>query len=139
MRKVTAALLATGVAALVVASMAFAATATITKSMSGSAEVPKGSPTGKGTAKVTLNSSTGRVCFRLTWSGIGTPVAAHIHKGPRGKTGPVVIPFFGGTAKHTGCVKASKSLVGAIIRKPSAYYVNVHTQKYPAGALRAQL
>ena len=126
-------------AALSLAASAFAATKTFTVSMTGKAETPKGDPDGKGTAKVTLNTSTGRVCFKLTWSGIGNPVAAHIHKGKKGVAGPVVIPFFGGAAKHTGCVKASKSLVSKIVKSPASYYVNVHTQAFPAGAIRAQL
>ncbi|HEX6712411.1 MAG TPA: CHRD domain-containing protein [Thermoleophilaceae bacterium] len=125
--------------ALLLAVSAFAATKTLTVSMTGKAETPKGDPDGKGTAKVTLNTSTGRVCFKLTWSGIGNPVAAHIHKGKKGVAGPVVIPFFGAAAKHTGCVKASKSLVGKIAKTPAAYYVNVHTQAFPGGAIRAQL
>jgi hypothetical protein len=126
-------------AALSLAASAFAATKTFTVSMTGKAETPKGDPDGKGTAKITLNTSTGRVCFNLSWSRIGTPVAAHIHKGKKGVAGPVVIPFFGGAAKHTGCVKASKSLVSKIVKSPASYYVNVHTQAFPAGALRAQL
>ena len=126
-------------AALFLAVSAFAATKTLTVSMTGKAETPKGDPDGKGTAKVTLNTSTGKVCFRLTWSGIGTPTASHIHKGKKGVAGPVVIPLFGGAAKHTGCVKASKSLVAKIAKSPASYYVNVHTAKYPAGAIRAQL
>jgi hypothetical protein len=127
------------VAALFLAASAFAATKTFTVSMTGKAETPKGDPDGKGTAKVTLNTSTGRVCFKLTWSGIGNPVAAHIHKGKKGVAGPVVISFFGGAAKHSGCVKASKSLVSKIVKSPASYYVNVHTQAFPAGAVRAQL
>src|SRR3954470_19967169 len=127
-------------AALFLAVSAFAATKTLTTSMKGgSAETPKGDPNGKGTAKFTLNTSTGKVCFKLTWSAIGNPVAAHIHKGKKGVAGPVVVPFFGGTAKHSGCVKASKSLVAKIAKSPAGYYVNVHTQAFPGGAIRAQL
>jgi hypothetical protein len=48
-------------------------------------------------------------------------------------------PLFGGAAKHSGCVKASKSLLAKIVKRPASYYVNVHNAKYPAGALRAQL
>src|SRR4051794_29419539 len=70
------------VAALFLAVSAFAATKTLTVKMTGgNTETPKGDPNGKGTAKITLNTSTGRVCFKLTWSNIGNPVAAHIHKG----------------------------------------------------------
>jgi hypothetical protein len=139
MSKSIAILLTTIVSLLVVASVAMAASKTITVKMTGKQEKPAGSPTGTGSATVTLNSTTGRVCFKLKWSGIGNPSAAHIHKAAAGKAGPVVIPFFGGTAKKSGCVNASKSLVAAIVKKPSSYYVNVHTAKYPNGALRGQL
>jgi hypothetical protein len=139
MRKSLAVLLTTAAAILVIASVALAASKSITVSMNGKSESPKGSPTGKGSATISLNSSKGRVCFKLSWSGIGKPTAAHIHKGNKGKAGPVVVPLFGGTAKHSGCVSASKSLVGAIIKKPGAYYVNVHTAKFPGGAVRGQL
>jgi hypothetical protein len=140
MRKTIALLLTTVVAVAALATMAFAASKTITlKNLSGSQESPKGSPTGKGTAKITLNSTTGQVCFKLTWSGIGTPTASHIHQGAKGKAGPIVIPFFSGTPKKSACVTASKSLVGKILKTPANYYVNVHTAKYPGGAIRAQL
>ncbi len=112
---------------------------TFTVSMNGKQETPKGDPNGKGSAKLTLEPSKGKLCFKLSWSGIDKPTASHIHSGKRGVAGPVVIPIFGGTAKHSGCVPASKSLLEKIIAKPSGYYVNIHTTKYPGGALRGQL
>jgi hypothetical protein len=127
------------VAALAVAATALAANKTFTVTMTGKAETPKGAPNGKGTAKITLEPGAGKVCFKLTWSGIGTPTASHIHQGKKGVAGPVVIPLFGGTPKHSGCVKAAKSLQNKIIKNPSGWYVNVHTAKFPAGAIRAQL
>ena len=126
-------------AALLLAVTAYAANKTFTVKMTGAQETPKGSPKGKGTATITLNQAKGQVCFKLTWTGIGTPNASHIHSGKKGVSGPVVIPLFGGTAKHNGCVKASKSLIGKIAKNPARYYVNVHTAKYPGGAIRAQL
>ena len=127
------------IAALILSVSAFAAERTYTVSMTGSAESPKGDPNGKGTAKIKIEASKGEVCFRFTWSGIGTPTAAHIHKGKKGVAGPVVVPFFGGAAKHSGCVKASKSLLAKIVKSPASYYVNLHNAKYPNGALRGQL
>ena len=127
------------VASLMVAVSALAADHTYTVSMSGKQETPKGDPDGKGTAKIKVEASKGELCYRLTWSGIRTPNAAHIHNGKKGKAGPVVIPLFGGAAKHSGCVKASKSLLGKIVRSPGSYYVNVHNATYPGGALRAPL
>jgi len=129
------------VAALLLAAVSSSAAGskTFTVKMTGGQESPKGSPSGKGSATITLKQSSGKVCFNLSWSGIGTPTASHIHAGKRGKAGPVVIPIFGGTPKHKGCVPAPKALIGKIIKNPSGYYVNVHTAKFPGGALRGQL
>ena len=80
-----------------------------------------------------------RLCYTLTWHKIGNPLASHIHRGKKGTSGPIVIPLFAGTPKHSGCVKASKSLLRSVAKHPANYYVNVHTQKFPGGALRAQL
>jgi hypothetical protein len=138
MRKPIAILL-TFFSVLVVAAGSMAASKSITVKLDGKQETPAGSPTGNGSAKITLNDTKGQVCFKLSWSGIGTPSAAHIHKGAKGKAGAVVIPLFSGTPKKSACVSASKSLVAAIAKTPGSYYVNVHTAKYPNGALRGQL
>lgn len=127
------------VAALLLAVSAFAAERTFTVTMTGKAERPKGDPNGRGTAKIKIEASKGELCYRLSWSAIATPNAAHIHKGRRGVAGPVVVPLFGGAAKHSGCVKASKSLLAKIVKSPASYYVNVHNTRYPNGAIRAQL
>src|SRR3954466_10462770 len=66
---------------LLVAASAFAAEHTYTVSMSGKQEKPKGDPDGKGTAKIKIEASKGELCYRLSWSGIGTPTASHIHSG----------------------------------------------------------
>ena len=117
-----------------------AGTKTFTATLLGSNEVPKGASKGSGKAVVTLNAGTGKVCWTFSsLKGISKVNASHIHKAPKGKSGPVVVPFFTGALKTKGCVKASKSLIKAIEKSPSAYYVNIHTAKYPAGAIRGQL
>ena len=95
----------------------------------GKVEVPKGDPDGRGNAEV---------CWEIKAFKVASLVAAHIHKGRAGVAGPVVVPF-GKTFKSKGCVKAPLAVAAAIQRSPSAYYVNVHNAKYPAGALRGQL
>jgi len=113
---------------------------TVTVHMTGSQDVPKGSPTGSGTFRYQLIPAKGQVCYSLTWAKIGTPLAAHIHKGARGTEGPVVIPLSAtAPVKHSGCRKAKKSLIQAIQKNHRGYYVNVHTAKYPGGAVRGQL
>jgi CHRD domain len=105
----------------------------------GMVEVPKGAPHGHGIVNLTLNGAKGTVCWTFAGiAGIGKATAAHIHKGAPRKAGPVVVPF-GSAYKAKGCTRAAKSLIAAIESHPNSYYVNVHTAKYPGGAIRGQL
>jgi hypothetical protein len=143
-RRTIAALI--GVSALVM-TLALAPTAQavtrITVTLTGAAERPDpGDPDGTGTASFTFNRGLGEVCFDIEVTGITLPaIAAHIHIAPVTDPGPVVVPITAPDASGTssGCVDADKALVKAITKDPSAYYVNVHTTDFPAGALRAQL
>lgn len=144
MRKTMAVTLALTSGVLIAAGSAVGASGatvkTFTVHMKGSQEIPKGSPTGTGVFRYQLVTKTGLLCYSLKWSRIGTPFASHVHKGAKGTEGPVVIPLSTKKpVKHSGCVKVTKSLLVAIRKKPSAYYVNVHTKKYPGGAIRGQL
>ena len=90
-----------------------------------------------------VNPNRDTVCFLTKWANIdGTVVAAHIHLAPAGVPGPVVVPLFSGTFGSTdmtrGCVPAN-GLADDILANPSAYYVNIHSTVYPAGAVRTQL
>jgi hypothetical protein len=104
--------------------------------LSGKSETPKGDPDGRGTAEVKITGA--KVCWELKASNIGTPNAAHIHKGGPGVAGPVVVPF-GKTYKAKGCITSTMAVAGAIKKNPRAYYVNIHNAKYPGGAVRGQL
>ena len=105
----------------------------------GKNEVPKASTAGSGFAVVHLDATKGTVCWTFAKvAKIGTPTAAHIHKGKAGTAGPVVVPF-GASYKAKGCTKAPAKVISAIEEHPGTYYVNVHTAKYPAGAIRGAL
>jgi len=130
----------TGAVAVPLAGGGFAAAATkLDATLSGKKEVPKAA-NGHGMAHVTLKPSKGRICFRITVKKVGTMMMGHIHKGRSGVAGPVIVPLFTSpTKKPHGCVSAKKSVIRAIRKHPSRYYVNVHTAKFPAGAARGQL
>jgi CHRD domain len=136
--------LAVVVAALVVPALALAGgdamSPVVSAKLKGSNEVPvKGDPNGTGFVVVTFKAAKGTACWKFkNVKGIGTPAAAHIHKGRKGVAGPVTIAF-GAAYKATGCAKAPKKVIEAIETNPNRYYVNIHNAKYPGGALRGQL
>jgi len=106
--------------------------------LSGKSEVPKGAPSGKGTAKITITGT--KVCWKFTGvKGIDKVTASHIHIGKAGTAGNVVVAFFAGPLKTTGCVASKAAVVKGIEKNPKGYYVNIHTLKYPGGAIRGQL
>lgn len=112
----------------------------VTVHMTGGQEVPPGSPTASGTFRFQIIPNREDVCFGLTWKGLDTPTMAHIHKAPPGMAGPVVIVLYGTPpVGHSGCRTAKASLIDAIQTHPAEYYVNIHTKKYPDGAIRGQL
>jgi CHRD domain len=116
----------------------------ISVTMTGAAERPgPGDPDGTGTASFTFNRGLGEVCWTIDVAGITLPAtAAHIHIAPVTDPGPVVVPLepaADATGHSSGCVIVDQELVKAITKDPAAYYVNVHTTDFPAGALRAQL
>lgn len=99
-------------------------------------------PNATGTAVVRIRSDDGLVCYRLHVANVTLPtVAAHIHRGGAGVSGPVVVGFTapGADGNSSGCSPAAKSLIDDIVGNPAGFYINVHTKEHPGGAIRAQL
>jgi CHRD domain len=109
--------------------------------LNGANEVPPADPDGRGKAAVKVLPRFGAVCFDLKWEKIGPPTMAHIHKGAKGVNGPVVVLFFENSqVKKTGCTDGlDQKLLRDIKRHPSQYYVNIHNDEFPPGAIRGQL
>ena len=126
--------------------MTRAATVTLTAHLTAEAEAPDPGPEGAtGTAALTIDDETGEVCFELAIDGLAegdAVVAAHIHAGEAGVAGDVVVPLITEppTGEMTGCVEdVDLELVADMIANPGEYYVNIHSEDYPAGAVRGQL
>jgi hypothetical protein len=111
----------------------------LTATLSGANEVPPADPNGEGMAFVFgAPSSPDKLCYVVFVNRIGTPIAAHIHRGPAGVVGPVKVPFkTPADGDSAGCVKTT--LATRILNNPSNWYVNVHTNAFPNGAIRGQL
>lgn len=100
-----------------------------------------GDPNGSGEAHV-FSTGGGVVCYVLQVEGIEPATAAHIHAGEAGVSGPVVVPLSPPTdGDSAGCIDTGDAELAADItlNAPELYYVNVHNETYPGGAVRAQL
>ena len=115
----------------------------LTASLTGSAEVPgPGDPDGTGTAAINVDVSKTEVCYEVTVQRIDRPTGMHIHQGERGQSGEIVVPLRTPTASDTtttGCANADAALLGRLTATPGNFYVNVHTDTHPQGAVRGQL
>jgi hypothetical protein len=111
-----------------------------TVSMTGAADSPGGAPHGRGVAIIAFHGA-GKLCYRFAHlHGFVDATVAHIHAGTIGRSGPVVVALWTGPKlHHRGCRAISPPLSHAIWRQPGAFYVNVHSRRYPGGAVRAQL
>lgn len=84
-----------------------------------------------------------QICLGATVEDLDTPiVAAHIHEGSAGSNGPVVVDFTDAVREGSfvaGCTDVEADLLTDIQDNPADYYVNVHTEDFPGGAVRGQL
>ena len=107
--------------------------------LTGEKEVPgPGDPDGSGSAVVKVFRA--KVCYTLKVENIEPATAAHIHLGLRGEAGPVVAtlePPTDGTSRAS--VEIPRALSLGLREHPRRYYVNVHNEPFPGGAVRGQL
>jgi len=108
--------------------------------LSATEETPTPGPSGgTGAAAMTIDMVAKTLCYDVRWSPeVGNPTAGHIHKGPKGLNGPIVVQF-DLPAKPKACLQVDSTILGEIAGDPAGHYVNIHADKYPNGAVRGQL
>jgi hypothetical protein len=127
------------VASLSLASVVFGAETRLTATLAGDAETDED---GTGSASVVLDPDAGTACWDMSAEGIDPVTISHIHVGAAGESGDVVVDLdldgFEGSSE--GCNEAADAeALQAIIDNPAGYYVNLHNEAFPGGAIRGQL
>jgi len=127
--------------------------------LTGAEVVPAVQSAASGTCTLLLEagpSGSFNISYELEVKDVVDVTAAHIHLGPKGAEGPVIVPLFTGPAKTgsfsgllaqgtitekdlTGPMqgKTFQELAGAVLTGQT--YVNVHTVKNPNGEIRGQI
>jgi CHRD domain len=107
--------------------------------LTGEQEVPgPGDRDGVGRAVVKVFKT--KVCYKLAVKRIKPATDAHIHIGFRGEAGPIVVTLEPPTDGFSrGCVAIPRALSLGLMEHPERYYVNVHNEPFPDGAIRGQL
>jgi hypothetical protein len=115
---------------------------TFTAAMTGWNELPHGSGdrNGSGSAVFTLKPDN-QLCYVLSTRDLrGQINAAHIHLGNNTKEGPVFVKLTAPTAGWVRtCQQVTTRVASALNEEPTNFYVNVHTTRFPDGAIRGQL
>jgi len=100
-----------------------------------------GAKTGSATGKFVLDTKKNTLCYSVTTMGLTGVSEAHIHAGAMGVDGSDVVGLTPAkfNAKAATCVKVAPKVLADMAMNPNMYYLNVHTTKYPDGAVRGQL
>jgi CHRD domain len=126
--------------------------------LSGSDEVPPTESNSTGTAKLQVNDNNSQVSYWVNITGIKKVNQAHIHNGTSGENGDIVatlskgksakgddrppqIGFAGNITKDDlqGPLKGKEISDLITLMSDGGAYANVHTDKYPKGAIRGQI
>ncbi len=108
---------------------------------SGTQEVPSDTSKGSGVVIVRYNTLTKVIELFGNYNGLTSTINnSHIHRGAPGVSGPVIVDLTNsgdtiGTLSGTGTL--TKALEDSLLAGNT--YANVHSTKFPAGELRAQL
>jgi hypothetical protein len=111
-------------------------------SLSGAQEVPgPGDPNAAGVALVNVKPTTNEVCVKIRFARVdGTLTGLHIHDGPRGVAGPIVVDLTSALSSDgIGCATTSAATIAAIKANPRRFYCNLHSTSFGDGAIRSQL
>lgn len=99
---------------------------------------PEGRSASTGVAELRFQPETGEICYNVTAELIGSPYDGHIHVGPAGVKGGIVVDFGALNNADIGCTSVTPLELETILNDLSRHYVEMHD---PSGdfTIRAQL
>jgi hypothetical protein len=131
---------------------------TFSASLSGKDEVPPTESNSTGTAKFQVDENSSQISYWVNVTGIKKINQAHIHNGTEGQNGDIVVTlsksksakgnesppnlgFSGNITKDDlqGPLKGKEISDLVKLMSDGGAYANVHTDKYPKGAIRGQI
>jgi CHRD domain len=134
---------------------AHAATVTFNANLLGANETPPNSSTGSGVGNFTFDTVAQDITFSLSYSALTSNAAmGHIHFGPPGIAGPIILPFSPSPTGTSGTLSGTLTTANLINQATSGIvtftdiynaalagnlYANLHTVEFPAGEIRGQL
>ena len=132
------------VTSMALAGAVLAAETTLTATLAGVTEGDNpGDEDGSGTASIVIDPATGTACWTLNVENISPVTQSHIHIGAEGESGDIVVNLdidgFEGDSEGCGEPMEDAAVLQEIVDNPAGYYVNVHTEDFPTGAIRGQL
>lgn len=107
--------------------------------LSGANTVPRNASNGEGDAKLTLDTATKVLTWKITYKGLsGAATMAHFH-GPAavGSNAGVAVPIT--VAPNTMEGQATLTAQQMEDLMGGRYYINIHTQQSPGGEIRGQV
>ena len=107
--------------------------------LSGAQEVPPTASVATGTGTFVVDPLTRAASGSITLTGM-TATMAHVHQGPAGTNGPVIITLVN-TSGNTWSVPANTVLTAAQLQafKQGNLYYNAHSLAFPNGEIRGQI
>ena len=108
----------------------------LSAALSGANEIGGGDTDGTGSFTAKIDKD--QLCYTLSAANISEATMAHIHSGAAGANGPV---FIGLPDLDAGehCQDIDSDRASNLKSKPDQFYVNIHNDDFPGGAVRGQL
>jgi hypothetical protein len=99
----------------------------------------RGAPNASALAVVTTNASTLELCWKFSQlKNVSSPTVARLFRNFPGATGRSGF-LLGRRYRPSGCIHLEPGSLGVIGAKPQQFFLNIHTTRYPLGAVRGPL